>query len=427
MRILIYTTNYWPELVGIGKFTSEFAEWLTHKSHDVRVVTAPPSYPEWQVQKGYSAWSYRTEYAQGVRIFRCPIWIKQRISGWQRLIHLLSFAISSLPIMLKQIPWNPDIVMVIEPSLFCIPTALLVSKLCQAKSWLHIQDFELEAGFELGMLPNIKRLRWLLFLFERHLMNQFHTVSTISERMSERLILKRVIPDKIVLFPNWVDTSQIYPLSRQETLRASLGFDEDTVIVLYAGTMANKQRLESIIQAAQSLREVPNLQFLLAGEGSRKGMLVEMVQTLALKNIHFLPLLSVSDFNRLLSTADIHILLQIDTLSDLMMPSKLAGMLASGQPVIATAELESAIGRVILNSGGGVLIPPNDLDMLISAIQQLAQTPHKRYLYGRNGRRYAEMHLDKESILEAAYSALIASQERPQELPDNRVTTTTTL
>jgi hypothetical protein len=65
--------------------------------------------------------------------------------------------------------------------------------------------------------------------------------------------------------------------------------------------------------------------------------------------------------------------------------------------------------------------------MLISAIQQLAQTPHKRYLYGRNGRRYAEMHLDKESILEAAYSALIASQERPQELPDNRVTTTTTL
>jgi colanic acid biosynthesis glycosyl transferase WcaI len=424
MRILIYTTNYWPELVGIGKFTSEMAAWLSEKKHDVRVVTTPPYYPEWQVQEGYQAYSYQVEYVQGVQIFRCPVWVNQRISGWQRIIHLLSFSLSSLPMMLKQIMWRPHIVMVVEPSFFCIPTALLISRLCRAKSWLHIQDFEIDAGFGLGMLPNFKLLRYFLLSYERYSMNRFHKISTISERMLEKLILKGVRSDKTLLFPNWVDTSQIYPLPKKRTLRASLGFDEHTVIVLYAGTMSSKQRLEMIVQAARSLQDIPNLQFLLAGEGPRKKTLVEMVKTLALRNIHFLPLLPITEFNQLLSTADIHILLQIDTLADLMMPSKLPGMLASGQPVIATAEPESAIGRVILASEGGVLIPPNDLDNLISAIYQLAHNPNKRRIYGRNGRRYAEMHLGKESILEAAYCALLFAEQQPQQLPENRVTTT---
>jgi colanic acid biosynthesis glycosyl transferase WcaI len=314
--------------------------------------------------------------------------------------------------------------MVVEPSFFCIPTALLVSRLCQAKSWLHIQDFEIDAGFGLGMLPNLKLLRHLLLSFERHSMNRFHKVSTISERMLERLILKGVRPDKTILFPNWVDTSQIYPLSRKKTLRASLGFDENTILVLYAGTMASKQKLELIVQAAQSLQDIPNIQFLLAGEGPRKKVLVEMVQTLALRNVHFLPLLPIADFNRLLSTADIHILLQINSLADLMMPSKLPGMMASGKPIIATADPESAIGKEILASECGVLVPPNELETLVEAIHQLADDPYQRYLYGCNGRRYAELYLGKEVVLESAYCAFLSLLRKSQQLPENRVTTT---
>ena len=51
MRILIHGINFSPELTGIGKYSGEMAEWLVAQGHEVRVVTAPPYYPEWRVGK----------------------------------------------------------------------------------------------------------------------------------------------------------------------------------------------------------------------------------------------------------------------------------------------------------------------------------------------------------------------------------------
>ena len=53
MKILIYGLNYHPELTGIGKYTGEMAEWFAKRGHKVRVVTAPPYYPRWKVDKKY--------------------------------------------------------------------------------------------------------------------------------------------------------------------------------------------------------------------------------------------------------------------------------------------------------------------------------------------------------------------------------------
>jgi len=54
LRILIHGINHFPELTGIGKYTGEMAEWLVSRGHEVRVVTAPPYYPEWRIADGYS-------------------------------------------------------------------------------------------------------------------------------------------------------------------------------------------------------------------------------------------------------------------------------------------------------------------------------------------------------------------------------------
>ena len=59
MKILIYGVNYAPELTGIGKYSGEMAEWLAAQGHEVRVVTAPPYYPEWSVGEGYSAAGFK--------------------------------------------------------------------------------------------------------------------------------------------------------------------------------------------------------------------------------------------------------------------------------------------------------------------------------------------------------------------------------
>src|SRR5688572_13649337 len=114
MRVLIYGINYAPELTGIGKYTGEMAEWLAFRGHEVRVVTAPPYYPHWRVYEGYqSHWYTRhtsalpggTSQASslgGLTVIRCPLWVPRRPSGLKRIIHLMSFALSSFPIMLKQ-------------------------------------------------------------------------------------------------------------------------------------------------------------------------------------------------------------------------------------------------------------------------------------------------------------------------------------
>jgi colanic acid biosynthesis glycosyl transferase WcaI len=164
MRILIHGINFSPELTGIGKYTGEMAEWLAPQGHDVRVVTAPPYYPQWQVADGFAnAWSksqlsalassLHTSAATGkLVVYRCPLWVPAKPSGLKRILHLASFALSSLPVMLSQVLWRPQVVWVVQPALFCAPQALLVARLCGAKAWLHIQDYEVDAAFDLGLL-----------------------------------------------------------------------------------------------------------------------------------------------------------------------------------------------------------------------------------------------------------------------------------
>ena len=98
MRFVVYAINYRPELTGIGKFSGEMAEWLVAKGHEVRVVTAPPYYPQWRVLGHYRSWHYRRESLNGVKVWRCPLWVPSRPSGLKRILHLASFALSSFPV-----------------------------------------------------------------------------------------------------------------------------------------------------------------------------------------------------------------------------------------------------------------------------------------------------------------------------------------
>ena len=89
MKLLLYGLNYAPEPVGIGKYSGELAEWLAGRGHEVRVITAPPYFPQWRA----IANRYRREQRRGVSIWRCPLWVPRRPSGVSRLIHLASFAL----------------------------------------------------------------------------------------------------------------------------------------------------------------------------------------------------------------------------------------------------------------------------------------------------------------------------------------------
>ena len=399
-KILLYSINYSPELTGIGKYNSEMVEWLVEQGYEVRVVTAPPYYPEWKIGKEYSAIRYQKEIINGAKVWRCPLWVPQKITGIKRLIHLTSFAISSFPVIVLQMFWKPSLIIVIEPPLAISPMAFLFSKIFRIKSWLHVQDLEVDAAFDLGILPDKKILKFFVLKLEGWLMKRFNIVSSISKSMNKRILSKGVSKDKMKSFPNWVDISQIYPLEEPVlTYRNQLGINDDDIVILYSGNMGEKQGLEILLDAAQVLIEYKNIRFILCGDGASKSKLMAVASQKGLHNVHFIPLQPKEQLNELLNTADIHALIQKKSASDLVMPSKLTGMFSSGRPIIATSGEETALSTVLHDANAGIVVPPEDLEKLTKAIIHLSQDKALRMIFGENARNYAVNHLSKDYIM----------------------------
>ena len=118
MRILVYGLNYRPELTGIGKYTGEMCAWLAARGHDVRVVTTPPYYPAWSISDGYTNGYSAEREAPGLDVYRCPLYVPEKPSGIKRMLHLFSFALSSLPVLARSAFWQPEIVFTVEPTFF---------------------------------------------------------------------------------------------------------------------------------------------------------------------------------------------------------------------------------------------------------------------------------------------------------------------
>lgn len=296
--------------------------------------------------------------------------------------------------MLAQGYWKPDLVLLIEPTFSCCPQVLVSAKICGAASWLHIQDLEVDVAFTLADFSSPLLRRWLHHI-ERRLMAKFDGVSTISDRMLERLHAKGVERARTVLFPNWVDSKAIYPLPTASTLRRELGIRRGVTVALYAGNMGLKQGLAMLIDVSRRLTAREDIFFVICGDGPYREELVAMAGQA--KNIVFLPLQPAEKLNDLLNLADIHLLPQLAGASDLVMPSKLTGIMASGRPVVANADQGTQIAEVL--DGKGLVTPSGDIDAFAAALTSLADNLELRRQLGEAARQYAVVHLDRDKVM----------------------------
>ena len=398
MRILIYGLNYAPELTGIGKYTGEMSSWLAARGHEVRVVTAPPYYPAWSIREDYRGRLYRTEKIPGEPIvYRTPLYVPAKPTGLKRMAHLFSFMLGSLPVMLRQIFWKPEILFTVEPTFFGAPLALLVAQATDAASWLHVQDFEVDAAFDLGLLPAKGPVHALALGLEEFFTRSFTRVSSISHKMVERALGKGVPSDRTILFPNWVDVDAIrpQPLGASNSFRGELGLEEK-IVILYSGNMGAKQGLELLAPLAEAFENDDRVHFLFCGDGAFRPQLETLVAHRP--NVTLLPLQPFARLNDLLNAADIHLLPQRAGAADLVMPSKLTGMLSSGRPVVATADAGTQVAHVV--EGCGLVVPAEDALALNAAVRRLIDDESLRRELGEAARVYAVEHLGKEQVLE---------------------------
>jgi colanic acid biosynthesis glycosyl transferase WcaI len=412
LRILIYGLNYSPELTGIGKYTGEMAAWLAERGHQVRVVTAPPYYPAWRIHENYRGTSYKAERAHGQpTVFRAPLYVPERPTGLKRIVHLFSFMLSSMPVMLREMFLRPELIFTVEPTFFCTPMTLFAAACSGSASWLHVQDFEVDAAFELGLLPAQGPIHDAALRIENFFIFAFDRVSGISARMVDRALAKGIPPERVALFPNWVDVDAIRPMdlpARENLIRRELASRvpgiEDKVILLYSGNMGAKQGLEVLPSLAQSFRDDPRIHFLFCGDGAFRKRLEELVAHLS--NVTMLPLQPLDRLNDLLNAADIHLLPQRASAADLVMPSRLSAMLASGRPVIATAHPGTQVAQVV--EGRGLPIPAEDATALHSAVLLLLEDPELRLQLGCAAREFAVEHLGKQQVLERFEGEMLA-------------------
>jgi len=391
---LVLSMNFSPELTGIGKYSGDMVEGLLARGHQVAVVCAPPYYPSWKIDQGYHRSSYQVEQPKpGLTIYRCPVWVPEGLGGLKRLLHLASFALSSLPVMVLLALWRPAAVFAVMPALFAAPWGRLTAWLAGASSWLHVQDLEVDAAFELGLLKGGFARRAVL-AYERAVLSGYDRVSTISRRMLKQLVAKGVALDRAELMPNGVDVRHIHPRRQPSQLRLSMGVADDQIVCLYSGTMNRKQGLHVLLDAARQLQHLPQLVFLISGNGELRASLQASAADLG--NVRFLDLCPADQLNELLNAADIHLLPQLRGAADLVMPSKLSGMLASGRPTIAAAAYGTEIASVV--EGRGLVIEPESADAFVEAIERLAADAEERLRFGSAARAFAEEALDSEVI-----------------------------
>lgn len=406
MKLIIYGINFSPELTGVGKYTGEMVSYLSNNDVEIVVITAPPYYPNWRILKGYTACYYKREYnnKKSLEVIRCPLFIPKQPNALLRLVHLLSFSITSAFALLSKLFFRPNMIIVVEPTLFCAPIALFYSALTGAKSILHIQDYEIEAIFGLALLKN-RILYRLSYSVEKMLIKHFDYISSISDRMLKKAIKKGATLNKTIFLPNWVDTKFFNPTVSGDRFRRKWGFSINHRIVLYSGNIGKKQGLDIIIKAAEYYTKNNTVQFLIVGQGVCRQELEKLTKKVKLINVHFKNLVSYLELPELLAMADIHLIVQKKGVADAVLPSKLSSILSVGGHVVITAEKQTELGCLIEGHPGiAKRVEPENLDELIKGIQ---------YLLGKDtktpnilARRFATEYLEKNIILSRFYQDL---------------------
>ena len=420
MRILIYGINYAPELTGIGKYSAEMSEWLAGQGHSVDVITAHPYYPEWQVHAPYQCKGWFSEIIQGVKVSRAPLFVPHKVTALTRMIHEFSFVATSFPYWLRALfSRRYDVVVCVAPAFHLAFSALLYTRMRQVPLIYHVQDLQVDAAKDLGMITS-QPLLALLFKAEKFIMTYCTKVSTISEGMLQKIQEKGISRQKCILFPNWVDQTHIRPVSKADSLRSAFGLIATDKVIMYSGALGEKQGLELIIDVAQSLRNHKNLYFLIVGSGGASKKLQAMVDQYGLANVKFFPLQPYEKLPAALATADLHLVLQKKSASDLVMPSKLTGILASGGCSIVTASPGTTLYNVVSDHQFGLLVEPESVEALRTAITRALASNLDSYRL--NARLYAEQYLSRENVLKTFEQNLlqVANQTNQTVGPSSR-------
>ncbi|CAC5344632.1 MULTISPECIES: glycosyltransferase family 4 protein [Planktothrix] len=412
MRILIYSYNYYPEPIGIAPLMTELAEGLVRRGHEVRVVTGMPNYPERRIYQGYRNKLYLTEERNGVIIQRSYIWVRGPKPGLlDRMLLDSSFMVTSIVQAFNG--WRPDIIFATVPPLLVSVPVGIYAWVRRCPVILNIQDIVSEAALRVKLVnPDGIVIKTAKFV-EKLTYEKVNRISVIADGFVDKLVGLGIPNNKIAYIPNWVDTNFIKPLPKTNNSFRIKYQLEDKFIVLYSGNIALTQGLETVIKAAKLLGSIPEISFVIAGEQEALQQLEKVCQEYQTENVLLIPLEPREKLPDMLAAADVGLVVQKRRVTVFNLPSKIPVLLASGCAIIGSVPDTGTAKEVILKSGGGIVVPPEDAESLAQAITDLHKNPAQLEALGKSGRKYAEEYYGIEQALDQ-YEQLFTQALTPE-------------
>lgn len=388
-RILIWSPNYAPELIGIPPLVTDAAEWLASRGHRVDVVTAFPNYPERVVHSEYRGRIWCSENRGDVRVHRSWLRVRPEERFGDKVLYELSFAVCSFPRVIARLS-KSDVLVCVVPSLAAASLVAAAVRLSPRASRprlvLWVQDLVLAAARALDRSP--RRVNKVLTACERvetAVVAAADAVVVCSPGFRDEYVRRGVPPAAVSVLHNWVDTDRIVPSPASVVARR----------FLYAGNVGYTQGLETLVDAARLADEDVAVDIVGAGNASGR------IRALARRapNVTVKDPVPEHEFPALLNSADAHLVMQRAVAAGANLPSKIGPYLASGRPVIASISPDTPAAGLLRESGAALLIRPEDPVELATAMRRLRREPLLARDLGRRAREFAVRSLSRDAAL----------------------------
>ncbi len=405
MHVLLLTQWYPPEP---QKIVSDIAIELIRAGHRVTVLTGFPNFPDGRLYDGYRIRLVMREEMDGVPVVRVPLFPDHSRSTLKRAFNLISFAWSAALIGPCVVD-RPDIVYVIQPITSMLP-ALVLSRLGRIPVVYEVQDMWPETLAATGFVRNRIALAGVGILMKA-VYRFVEGVRVISAGFMDNLKAKGVNPEKVWMIPNWVDTDWYRPMSPDTEAAISHGLS-GKFNVMFAGTMGYAQDLGTVLNAAERLLDMPDIQFVLVGGGSLRDGLKEDANRRGLINVRFLDAVPQEEVTRIQSLADVLLVhLRDEPLFRITVPHKTLGYLACGKPVLIGVAGDAS--DVVSSSRAGLACQPGDPASMAEAILSFyGMTAEERQAMGDRGREFVCRHYSRQQLVGRIAEMLVATVSR---------------
>ncbi|HEY9437562.1 MAG TPA: glycosyltransferase, partial [Streptomyces sp.] len=348
-RLLVVSTNYAPELTGIGPYATQLAEHWAASGARTDVLTGMPHYPAWRTDERYRGLWRKQELRAGVRVHRRRHYVPPRQTAFRRAAFELSVLAHGL---LDPPPGRFDAVISQMPSLAGGVIGARTARRLGVPHVPVVQDLMGAAAAQSGIRGG-GRAAAAAASAERYALRGAALVGVIHESFIPRVTALGVDPGRIRVVPNWSHVQG--PSADRVATRARLGWRPDTPVVLHSGNMGLKQGLDVLVGLA---RLAPDVRVVLMGDGNQRPGLRERAR--GLPNVDFLPPAGADEFTDVLAAADVLAVTQRASVLDMSVPSKLTSYFVSGRPVVASVADGGGTADEVRRSGAGVLVAPED-------------------------------------------------------------------